>query len=244
MRPEHVVLAFAGAAWAVLVLPAATGSPHAHTAAVATSASVLALLAGWAVMVVAMMLPPTLPLVRVLTTLDDGRLRLALLGVGAVVGVWLAVGTVLVGLTLAVAFVLPATPPAHEVAAGVALLAAGAYQLTPLKAVCLTACRTPRWFVMRYWHGRSAQVETLRIGAAYGVACVGCCWALMALCVVGGAVALPSMVALTALMAVERLTPRGRRAARTAAWVLLAAGALAVLGMLPDPFAVLLLGTH
>jgi predicted metal-binding membrane protein len=195
-------------------------------------------------MVVAMMLPPTLPLVRALATLHDGRLRLPLLGIGAVVGVWLAVGIALVGLALAVSLVVPAGPRAQEVAAGVALLAAGAYQFTPLKAACLTACRTPRWFVLRYWHGRSAGVETLRIGAAYGVACVGCCWALMALCVVGGAAALPSMVGLTALMAVERLTPRGRHAARTAGWFLMAAGALAVLGVLPDPFAVLLLGTH
>ena len=185
-------------------------------------------------MVAAMMLPPTLPLVRTLTALDDGRARLPLLGVGCGDSLWLAVGAVLLGLAAGVALLLPATPRAHEVAVGVALLAAGGYQFTPLKAACLTACRTPRWFVLRHWHGRSAVAETARIGAAYGVACVGCCWALMALCVVGGAAALPSMVALTALMAVERLTPRGRRAARTAGRLLIVAGAAAVLGVLPD----------
>ncbi len=240
VRPEHVVLAVAATAWAALVLPAITGRAHTHAGAASTTA----LLGGWAVMVAAMMLPPTLPLVRTLAALDGGRARLPLLAVGAVTAVWLAVGVVLHALATGVTGLLPATPRAHEITVGVALLVAGAYQFTPLKAACLTACRTPRWFVLRHWHGRSAVAETARIGAAYGVACVGCCWALMALCVAGGAAALPSMVALTALMAVERLDPRGRRFARTAGWFLIVAGAASVLGVLPDPLALLLLGTH
>lgn len=232
VRPEHVVLGIAATAWAALVLP---GTGHSTTGPT---------VGGWAVMVAAMMLPPTLPLVRTLALLEDGRWRLPMLGVGALTALWLAVGAVLVALATALAAVLPHAPRAHEIAAGVALVAAGGYQFTPLKAACLTACRTPRWFVLRYWHGRSPAAETLRLGAAYGAACVGCCWALMALCVVVGAAALPAMVALTALMAVERLTPRGRRAARTAGWVLLAAGAAAVIGVLPDVLAHLLLGSH
>lgn len=236
VRPDHVVLAVAATAWAALVLPASTGGAHTQAGAASTTA----LLGGWAVMFTAMMLP----LVRTLAALDGGRARLPLLGVGAVTAVWLAVGVVLLALATGVAGLLPATPRAHEITVGVALLVAGAYQFTPLKAACLTACRTPRWFVLRHWHGRSAVAETARIGAAYGVACVGCCWALMALCVVGGAAALPSMVVLTALMAVERLTPRGRRAARTAGRLLIVAGAAAVLGVLPDALAVLLVGAH
>lgn len=230
VRPEHLLFGTAAVAWAALVLP---GTPHGPVT-----------LGGWAVMVGAMMLPPTVPLVRTLRALDDGRARLPLLGVGAVVGLWLVVGAVLVALAAGLTAVLPATPRAHEVTAGVALVAAGGYQFTSLKSACLSACRTPRWFVLRYWHGRSPVAETLRLGGAYAVACVGCCWALMALCVVGGATALPAMVALTALMAVERLTPRGRRAARTAGWLLLVAGAAALLHVLPVPLAHALLGTH
>jgi hypothetical protein len=45
-------------------------------------------------------------------------------------------------------------------------------------------------------------------------------------------------------MAVERLTPRGRRAARTAGRLLILAGAAAVLGVLPEPLGVLLVGAH
>jgi predicted metal-binding membrane protein len=195
-------------------------------------------------MVVAMMLPPTVPLVRTLAALDGSRVRLPLVGVSAVICLWVVVGAVMLALAGGVALLLPAAARAHEVMVGIALLAAGAYQFTPLKAACLTACRTPRWFVLRYWHGRSAVAETARIGTAYGVACIGCCWALMTLCVIGGATALPSMVMLTALMAVERLTPRGRRAARTAGRLLVVAGAAAVLGVLPEPLALLLLGTH
>lgn len=244
LRPEHLVLALAAVAWAALVLPAVVGAGHTHAGSASSFASLPAVLGGWAVMVLAMMLPPALPLVRTLTVLDDARGRLALLGTGALVGVWLAAGVVLVGLGTALALLLPAGPRAHEVVVGVALVAAGGYQFTPIKTACLSACRTPRWFVLQYWHGGSAAVEAARIGAAYGAACVGCCWALMVLCVVGGAAALPSMIGLTALMAVERLTPRGRRAARTAGYVLVAAGLAAVLGLLPDPLAVLLLGSH
>jgi predicted metal-binding membrane protein len=243
LRPEHVVITGAALAWVALVLPAAAGVGHAHEVG---GASPGAIIGGWTVMVVAMMLPPALPLVRSLVALDDGRLRLPMAGIGAVVAVWLATGAVLFGLAAGLSGLIDLAPTGRtrDVAIGAALMVAGGYQFTPLRAACLTACRTPRWFVLRYWHGYSALRETLRIGAAYGVACVGCCWALMVVCVVGGAAALPSMVAFTALMAVERLTRRGRRTARAAGWALLVAGACAVLGVLPDPFAVLLLGTH
>jgi len=217
LHPEHVVITGAALAWAALILPAAVGAGHAHDVG---GASPGAIIGGWTVMVVAMMLPPALPLVRTLVALDDGRLRLPMAGVAAVIAVWLATGAVLIGLATGLSWLIDLAPTGrtHDVAIGAALILAGGYQFTPLRDACLTACRTPRWFVLRHWHGRSAVRETLRIGAAYGLACVGCCWALMIVCVVGGAAALPTMVAFTALMAAERLTRRGRRTARAAGW--------------------------
>ena len=60
-----------------------------------------------------------------------------------------------------------------------ALALAGGYQLAPVNLRCLRGCRRPAGFVARGWHGRHPVRELFRIGTAYGLSCVGCCWALM-----------------------------------------------------------------
>jgi predicted metal-binding membrane protein len=157
-------------------------------------------------------------------------LVVALLGYLAV---WTAAGAVFVAGDAAVhGLVGDADGVAVRIAGGVLVLA-GLYQFTALKNACLTACRTPRWFALRYWHGRRAAAEAAVIGTAYGVSCVGCCWALMLVSFVAGAAAMPAMVALSVLMAAERLTRRGRRLVRPAGAVLVALGAAVLTGLLP-----------
>ncbi len=226
------VLVALGVAWAVLALPghAAHGPHHlGHDTAAAA-------LGGWVVMVVAMMVPAALPLVVMLRRLLARRAAAPVLLVVALLGylaVWTAAGAVFVAGDAAVhGLVGDADGVAVRIAGGVLVLA-GLYQFTALKNACLTACRTPRWFALRYWHGRHAAAETATIGTAYGVSCVGCCWALMLVSFVAGAAAMPAMVALSVLMAAERLTRRGRRLVRPAGAVLVALGAAVLTGLLP-----------
>jgi predicted metal-binding membrane protein len=223
--PARVVVPLAVGAWAAMVLV-----PHAaaHGA-----------LLGWAVMVVAMMLPPALPMLGVLRTLTARRrpVPLTVAGAAAFVGVWTLVGALLLRTAGAVRAGVDAVPwlAAHPaVVAGAVVAAAGAYQFAPWKDRCLTACRSPRGFAVRHWHGESPFLDVVTLAGAYALSCAGCCVGLMAVVVAvsgaAGGAALPVMVVLAVVMAAERLLPGGRRLVRPVGAALLGAGALLVLG--------------
>jgi predicted metal-binding membrane protein len=88
------------------------------------------------------------------------------------------------------------------------LIAAGLYQLSPLKNVCLAHCRTPASFLSRHWRPRA--LGALRLGAMHGAYCVGCCWLLMALLFVGGVMNLVWIAALAVLVLIEKALPAGQ----------------------------------
>jgi predicted metal-binding membrane protein len=92
------------------------------------------------------------------------------------------------------------------------LMAAGIYQLTALKDVCLSYCRTPSDFLTR--HYRPGRWGAWRMGLIHGTYCVGCCWLLMALLFVGGVMNLAWIAALTLLVVAERSLPGGPWIAR------------------------------
>lgn len=179
----------------------------------------LPLLAGWTVMVAAMMLPPALPFLRVVAGLGRGSVPAAAAGF---VLPWLGTGAVLCAAQLA----LP-HPDGPAVRAGLLLLA-GCYQFTPVKQHCLRACRSPTAFAARWWRARrSPLTESALLGGAYGVSCVGCCWALMGLTFGAGLMSPVAMLLLAALTAAERLLRAGPRLGH------LAGGALILLALLP-----------
>jgi predicted metal-binding membrane protein len=107
------------------------------------------------------------------------------------------------------------------------LIAAGVYQLSPLKTACLGECRSPAQFISRHW--RPGWTGTLRLGLLHGAYCVGCCWALMLLLFVGGVMNLLWVVAIAALVAAEKLVPHGLWLGRIAGIALLAWGAALLL---------------
>ena len=253
------VLMVAAAAWGLLFLvhdPAGHGaghlstgdggtalvadSPHAHhggAAAVLPAALIGGLVAvgGWALMVVAMMLPPALPLLQTLRQLVSRQpdpWRLTVLGAMTFVGAWTVVGAAVVAGDLGVRALAERSWPEADprwVTAGVLVLA-GTYQFTPLKDLCLRGCRSPRSFVLAHWQGRrSSGTETVALSGAYALSCIGCCWALMLICFAVGTAALPVMVALALVMAAERLAPCGRRLVRPSGLVLIVLGAVTAL---------------
>jgi predicted metal-binding membrane protein len=101
----------------------------------------------------------------------------------------------------------------------VLFVAAGAYQLTPLKHACLHRCRTPLAFVLDHW--RDGTAGALRMGAEHGAFCLGCCALVMALLFVGGIMNLVWVAAIAAFVLLEKLVPAGGTVA-------LAGGALAI----------------
>ena len=106
---------------------------------------------------------------------------------------------------------------------GLFLLAAGLYQFSPLKTVCLTHCQSPAAFLSRHW--RSGRLGALRMGVVHGAYCVGCCWSLMLLLFAGGIMNLVWIAGLALLVLVEKLVPGGDRLARLSGGVMLLVGA-------------------
>ena len=91
---------------------------------------------------------------------------------------------------------------------GALLIAAGLYQISPLKNLCLAHCRAPASFLSRHWHPHA--LGALRLGARHGAYCVGCCWILMALLFVGGVMNVIWIAALTIMVLIEKVLPLGQ----------------------------------
>jgi predicted metal-binding membrane protein len=174
----------------------------------------------WSVMMAAMMLPSAAPAILLYG-------RVAAQHRGAVGPSWHFLAGYLVawsGFSLIAAAVQVAATTSglldpmnlHTSAAVSAALwiAAGLYQLTPLKGSCLAQCRSPAAFLARHW--RAGPAAGLRLGLAHGLFCIGCCGALMALLFVGGAMNLAWAAALAVIVAVEKIMPRGDRIGRLA----------------------------
>ncbi|MGH6833826.1 MAG: DUF2182 domain-containing protein, partial [Methyloceanibacter sp.] len=106
------------------------------------------------------------------------------------------------------------------------LMAAGLYQLTPLKAACLSHCRGPAQFLAAHW--RPGVRGAWRMGLAHGLYCIGCCAVLMLLLFVGGVMNLLWIAGLTLFVAIEKLAPFGECAAKAMAALLVAGGALLI----------------
>jgi len=194
----------------------------------ATGAMSLApFLVAWVAMMAAMMLPAVLPVVRLYA-------RAAARGTVAPVAVFLAgYGAVWSAMGLPVFFLwerldqplADATPTAGRVA-GVALVAAAVYQLSPLKSVCLRHCRSPLGFFMQHARNLHRTTGALALGARHGLYCLGCCWMLMAVLVAFGTMQLAWMAGLALLILVEKSTPIGERVAAGAGVAFLVLGML------------------
>ena len=151
-----------------------------------------AFLAAWTVMMVAMMLPTALPFVllysRGARPWQAGLLTVGYLAVWALAGVPAFIGHETMSMMVGPA----------------ALAVAGIYQLTPLKAACLSKCRSPADFLIQRW-GRGA----FRLGAEHGFWCLGCCWALMGILVLVGGMGLPWVIGLSLIVAFEKQSRHG-----------------------------------
>jgi predicted metal-binding membrane protein len=227
-RRDRLVLvaALAGlsaAAWLALV--AWSGSPagaylHHDTSGLPVPAAAGLFAAGWALMILAMMLPSSVPLVIVFATLVRRRPGRRTLVAGLLAGyllAWTAVGLAAWGLDRGIHAAVDAVPwlAAHpQVILASTLAIAGAWQLTPLRDRCLDACRTPLGFVVGRWRGRSPVREAVAMGLAHGWFCVGCCWSLMLVMFGVGLGSLGAMLALGVVTAVEKNAPWGRRLGR------------------------------
>jgi predicted metal-binding membrane protein len=171
----------------------------------------------WVSMMAAMMLPAAAPMILMFGTVyrskraRGGAFVPTWVFVAGYLAVWASVGAYAWGLSELGADLLRNVPALRELGprlAALAMLAAGVYQLTPIKERCLSHCRSPLAFVLNHW--RDGAGGAVRMGVEHGLYCVGCCWLLFLLLVVVGLASLPWMGLITLIIFAEKLLPNGR----------------------------------
>lgn len=184
----------------------------------------------WVVMMAAMMLPSVSPTVALYSHLTRTREPLApLVFTAGYLLVWGATGLLAYGISAGADAVLGSEVSwdgAGRWVATAILLAAALYELTPLKDACLGKCRSALGFLVGSW--RDGLPGALRMGAAHGGWCAGCCWALMAALFTLGVMSIAWMALVAALIAAEKTLPWGRVATWGTAALLVALGVLLV----------------
>ena len=191
-----------------------------------------ALILMWWLMMVAMMLPSAVPAILLYSRVrqtrgHDGAIAQTWVFLAGYLAVWLLFSIIAAGAQRLVTG--PSMALHDRYAEGAVLIAAGLYQLSPLKNACLSRCRSPAQFLTRHW--RPGWGGAVRLGMLHGADCVGCCWMLMALLFVGGVMNLWWIVGLTAIVAIEKLLPLGDWLGRAAGAALVAWGVLRIAGM-------------
>lgn len=183
----------------------------------AVAMSLTAFLVAWVAMMAAMMLPAVLPVVRLYKrAAAQGTVAPVPLFLIGYVGVWSMIGLPAYVFWRRLAGPLADASPTAGRVAGVVLVAAAVYQLSPLKSVCLRHCRSPLSFFMRHGTNLHRASGAVIAGARHGLYCLGCCWMLMAILVAFGTMEITWMIALATLILIEKVTPIGERAATVA----------------------------
>jgi predicted metal-binding membrane protein len=203
-------------AWIYLLRGAGMGEMTMMTPGVWTIGYSAVMFVMWWVMMVAMMLPSAAQMILVFATLNRKQRESGHPYVNTAVFVagYLAIwaGFSLVAVILQWVFqraeiLSPMLAARNQVFAGILLLAAGVYQLTPIKQACLRQCRSPQTFISTQW--RRGSRGALYMGLVHGAFCVGCCWFLMGLLFFGGVMNFYWIVGLAVFVLLEKTVPAG-----------------------------------
>src|ERR1700730_5516452 len=194
----------------------------------------------WAVMMVGMMTPSAAPMVPIYSRV--GRQATAQGKPFAATG-WFATGYLLTWVGVSVvaiaaqwalertALLDPKMASASQVFGGIVLIAAGVYQWTPLKDICLAQCQSPLLFIQRQGGFRRDRSGSLLLGLRHGAYCIGCGWVVMALLFVGGVMNVLWIATISAFVLIEKIVPVGRLISRIAGAGFVAAGTWLVVGL-------------
>ncbi|MEQ9487422.1 MAG: DUF2182 domain-containing protein [Alphaproteobacteria bacterium] len=193
----------------------------------------------WSVMMGAMMLPSAVPMMvvhrRIAAKRDPGNRSASHWFLAAYLLVWalFSIAATALQWSFQRAEVLSHMVQVQgSLLGGGILVAAGLFQLTPLKAACLHKCRTPIGFLLTDW--RAGRLGAFRMGLGHGGYCVGCCWALMMVLFVGGVMSLTTIAVLSMIVALEKLAPRGELISRAGGGLLVAWGLWLIVGGVRD----------
>jgi predicted metal-binding membrane protein len=183
----------------------------------------------WVVMMAAMMLSAAAPVVLAVDrwARRSGRSPLATAGfIAGYLADWAVTGLGAYAVLAGLEHRYPTPGPAAVRAGALLLVAAGIWQITPLKHACLRQCQSPLAFLAANAARLTrSRLGTVQAGIRHGAFCLGCCWSLMLVLVLLGMTNLAWMALVTAVVSAERLLPCGRIVAAAAAGTLIASGA-------------------
>jgi predicted metal-binding membrane protein len=243
-RPRNLILValvtLAALGWVAVIWQAGSGmsmsmSGDAMGIDLAMGMTAPLFLVMWTVMMAAMMFPSAAPMVLLFDRIERGKRDAGRSSVptayfvGAYLAIWTLFGVAAFAVAVAVDHVSEHSTWAMDNWARVGgglLVAAGVYQLTPLKDRCLAKCRSPMAFLMTSW--REGRTGAVQMGLMHGGYCLGCCWLLFVILLPLGVMNVAAMIVLTLLVFGEKCLPSGERLARAAALVLIGYGLLVI----------------
>jgi predicted metal-binding membrane protein len=238
-----LLIAIAALAWVSVVRQAMSmsgtsvdaGMAGISQANVAWPVNATAYLGAWGVMMAAMMLPSATPMIALYGAISRNSSRSGQKGASTILfalvylAVWLAFGLPVYAASRLIAWaavMYPGVAGLFPYAVAAVLLAAGAYQFSPLKRACLRVCQSPLGFLMGHW--RAGYAGTLKMAWEHAAYCAGCCWGLMVVLVAAGAMSLPWVLLIAVLVFAEKLLPYGQWTARIAGGALIGLALLVV----------------
>jgi len=168
----------------------------------------------WVMMALAMMLPTAVPMLKSYHQQASGTAAAPILSTLFVavgyLSIWIGyavIATVIQGGLTQVGMLDAMMVPAHLALTASVLIAAGIYQFTPAKQACLYRCWYPRWQFLNLRHAEKGEASALKEGIVQGLACLGCCCAMMTLMFAVGLMNVIWIAGLGALMAIEKAFP-------------------------------------
>jgi len=228
-----LLLALAASSWGLLVWQGAATDMDMAMASPTMGMRAPLFLTIWVVMMVAMMFPSAAPMILTFHKVQVSKRQRG----EAFVATWVFVAAYLLVWTVSGVAAYAGAVAAEAVAAraalspttaarigGAVLVAAGLYQLTPFKDMCLSKCRSPISFIMTSW--RDGVGGALRMGLLHGAYCLGCCWLLFVILFPLGIMNIAAMAVITLVVFAEKTLPWGRPVARATAAALVAYGAV------------------
>lgn len=228
-----IMLSLAAAMWWMMWAHMGNAAAMADMAMMVTwsAKSLTGTSAMWLFMMLAMMLPAMVPMVATYALISKNEtqgaalvLRVGVFAAGYF-SLWAAFSIAAAVLQTALAqtpwFEMGGTQ-ALPVASGILLIAAGAWQLTPIKDTCLQHCRSPMTFLLAHWKG--GLKGAFPLGLHHGAFCVGCCGMIMGLMFVFGAMTVWWMAVLALYFVAEKTLPRAETWGRVIGIVLIGAG--------------------
>ena len=229
-----LLIAIAAAAWALLVWQQMGMDADMRMDMYSLTMGMKAplFLAVWMIMMIAMMFPTAAPMILTFHQVQAGKqgrgetFVSSWVFVAGYMLVWGAMGVVAfagaMGAEMIAGHVGLSTATAARFG-GALLMVAGAYQLSPLKDLCLAKCRTPIGFILTSW--RDGYWGAVRMGLEHGLFCLGCCWLLFLALFPLGIMNVAAMAVVTLLIFAEKTLPAGEQIAKVSGIALLLYGA-------------------